>query len=461
MTDAVIVAPSSRPGSFPSSASDAVTAGGAPAGFNPAPDVVSTLSGMRVGFVLNYFPVLSEAFIAYAAAALVKCGTDLSLLPLYRLEAEDPPHAPIGILAGNDLSERVTSPRFSDEGMKRLIHAPAVILADALAQGPRAIRPFDRRLRVPYEREAFQGLDKFDVLHCQFGSLAAPILQHRREGTLQGRLVVHFRGYDITKWLTLFGSDFYTEIFDCADRFLTNCDHFKQKLIEMGCREDLIDVAPSGLDLSAFPFSPQPKFTNERVRLLTVGRLTEKKGIGDGIHALSIARKNGIDAHYRIIGEGHLRDELEALVASLGLSEFVDLPGAMPHDKVKSEFQDADIFLAPSITAADGDQDAPVNTLKEAMALGVPVIATQHGGIPELVHDGQNGLLAPERDPETLAKHISRLASESDLADRFIEAARQEVEARWSLEYATKVYAEAYTKALAAPPRDPVLKTSS
>ncbi len=458
MTDAALLAPSSADEATPTSHAGTTAKAHS---FSPSVEASEILAGLRVGFVTNYFPVLSEAFVAYAAAGLVKCGTDLSILPLYQKVAQDPEHAAIGILADNDLRHRVIAPRFGDEGFNRLLHTPAVVLRDLLSGSPIVPRLFDRRLRALYEREAFKTLPDFDILHCQFGTLAEPILRHRRDGTLKGKLIVHFRGFDISKFVKLYGPDYFKEVFECADRFLTNCDHFKKKLVSLGCPEELIDVAPSGLDLSAFPFEQRSNISVDPLRLLTIGRLTEKKGIADGISTLAILRENGLNVRYRIIGEGHLRPTLEAQIESLGLSDYVDMPGAKRHDEIKSEFDQADIFLAPSVTSEEGDQDAPVNTLKEAMALGVPVVATEHGGIPELVHNGLNGWLAPEYNPQALAHQIMKYLDDPGLVRRFTPAARKEVEDRWSLEYATWVYADAYRKALAAPARDPKLKTSS
>ena len=427
--------------------------------FSPSPHSQAALNDLRVGFVVNYFPVLTESFVAYAAAGLLRCGADVTILPLYQGRDEDTEHAPIGVLEGIDLSSHIVAPRFANEGRQRLLNAPAVLLAD-LKEAPRRLpRIFDRRLRSVYEREAFKPLPEFDIIHCHFGTLADPILKHRRDGVLKGKLIVHFRGYDISKTLRIHGPNFYKDVFACADGFVTNCDYFKRKLVSYGCPEELIDVAPSGLDLSAFPFAPKTIQNDRPLHLLTIGRLTEKKGIADGIEAVARLRQNGIDVRYRIVGEGHLRSALEDQVKALDLQDHVHMPGLMKHDDIMWEFESADIFLAPSVTSHEGDQDAPVNTLKEAMALGVPVVATDHGGIPELVKHEETGLLAPEHAPDMLATHVARYVQNPDLVNRLLVAARDEVESRWSLEYGIDVFAGAYQKALAKPFRDPKLRT--
>ena len=426
--------------------------------FSPSPQTEAILSGLNVGFVVNYFPVLTESFVAYAAAGLIRCGSDVSILPLYQGLHEDTAHAPVGVLESNDLSDRIIAPRFANEGLQRILNAPSVLLSDLKSSPRRIPRLFDRRLRGVYEREAFKPLPDFDIIHCHFGTLAQPILRHRRDGALTGKVIVHFRGYDISKTIRRHGTDFYKDVFASADGFVTNCEYFKRTLASFGCPEELIDVAPSGLDLSAFPFAPNQIDAHRPLRLLTIGRLTEKKGISDGIEALAILRQNGIDARYRVVGEGHLRHSLEEQVRALNLQDYVEMPGLMKHDDIMTEFAQADIFLAPSVTSFEGDQDAPVNTLKEAMALGVPVVATDHGGIPELVIHEKTGLIAPEHSPEDLARNVIRYTQETDLVSRLLVAARDEVEQKWSLEYGISVYAQAYQKAMARPYRDPKLR---
>ena len=95
--------------------------------------------------------------------------------------------------------------------------------------------------------------------------------------------------------------------------------------------------------------------------------------------------------------------------------------------------QDTHIFVAPSITAADGNQDAPINVLKEAMAIGLPVVSTYHGGIPELVEDGKSGFLVPEKDVAALADKLGYLIEHPELWSAMGKAGRQFVLEHYNL----------------------------
>ena len=126
----------------------------------------------------------------------------------------------------------------------------------------------------------------------------------------------------------------------------------------------------------------------------------------------------------------------------------VRLLGAASSEEVLAALHRADAALAPSVTAADGDQDGPVNTLKEAMATGLPVIGTRHGGIPELVEQGVSGLLVPERDAEALARAIAHLMDAPGDWRRLGAAGRQKVVDRYDRKSILRATLGAYARAL-------------
>lgn len=415
-----------------------------------------SLAGRRIAFVVSRFPVLSEAFIAYAAAGLIEAGADLSILPVCqpRGDLSQARHAGVGVLAGHDLSRRVIPTRFGAERWRRIAHGPAVIGKAIAQQGPRAVALIDAKLRVPFLAEALSARPDFDILHCQFGETAAPIVRLRKAGGVRGRIVVHFRGHDVTETAVRRGRGRYDLVFARADRFIANCRHFRDCAVALGCPEHLIDVIPTGIDLGAFPQRPDRGPGAPPWTLLSVGRLVEKKGHDVVIDALARLLAQGIDARLRIVGEGSERAALVAQIAARGLGDRVDLLGGLDHLGVSRELARADMFLAASTASRSGDQDAPLNTLKEAMAVGVPVIASRHGGIPELVADGRSGCLVPERDSEALAAAVARLIAAPALAQRMVREARAEIERNWSLARTTALYAECYERALAVPARD-------
>jgi colanic acid/amylovoran biosynthesis glycosyltransferase len=120
----------------------------------------------------------------------------------------------------------------------------------------------------------------------------------------------------------------------------------------------------------------------------------------------------GVDVEYRVLGDGPRREQLAALTAELGVEDRVTLHGRRGQEKVRDALEGSDVLVAASVTAADGDEEGIPNVLKEAMALGLPVVGTRHAGIPELIEDGVSGFLVPERDETALADALQHLAAE-------------------------------------------------
>jgi len=245
------------------------------------------------------------------------------------------------------------------------------------------------------------------------------------------KLVVAFRGRDISEQIATHGEHIYDELFREADACLPNCKFFAERLKGLGCPPERIRVVHSGVFPEQFPFRPPAYDGQGFVRLLTVGRLVEKKGIEYAIRAVAQLREGGADARFTIVGDGPLRGELEGLAGDLGVADVVQFAGQRRQAEIADLLSKHHVFLAPSVTASDGDQDGPVNVLKEAMLTGLPVVATRHGGIPELVEEGVSGYVVPERDNEAIAEALARLLAEPERWRAMGEAGRQRVEAEF------------------------------
>jgi len=193
-----------------------------------------------------------------------------------------------------------------------------------------------------------------------------------------------------------------------------------------------IECIYHGLDLAAF--DPTCRSLDDKVRLLAVGRLEEKKGFPYLIRACQQLKDKGYRFTCHIVGEGSKQKELEALIAELALRDRVFLYGALPHSEVLAEYKRATIFILPCIVAANGDRDGIPNVLLEAMATQVPVISTQVSAIPELVEDGKSGLLVPARDATALAAAIASLIDAPGLRERLGKQGREKVQREFDVQ---------------------------
>jgi len=182
-----------------------------------------------------------------------------------------------------------------------------------------------------------------------------------------------------------------------------------QQLQRLGCSPDKIRKLSYGIDLQRYPSRARALQDDEPVRIATVGRLVEKKGIEYVIRALAKVARKHPRLRYDVIGDGPLRRSLEQLAHEQSLGDVVQFHGALSGERVRALLDQAHLFVLASVTAHDGDQEGTPVSLLEAQAAGLPVISTRHSGIPEIIAEGESGWLVPERDPEALAERLTSL----------------------------------------------------
>ena len=180
--------------------------------------------------------------------------------------------------------------------------------------------------------------------------------------------------------------------------------------------------------VDAAVFHPRRRLAVSLVPLIvSVGRLRAKKGLDTLIEACAQLRDRGQPFRCEIVGYGEEQSRLAALITARDLDDHVTLAGKLTRDQVIARYARAALYVQPSRVAADGDRDGIPNVLLEAMAMGLPVLATRVSGIPELVHDRRNGLLVEPDAPAALAVAMSELLDDRALGARLGVAARATV----------------------------------
>lgn len=402
---------------------------------------------------------MSEAFVATSASAL---QDDDNQVDIYGFGGGEPTGHAVDALTRRKLEARFWNAATPSSLAEHLAAAPSALAAALRNSGPRALNAFNpfvyRRsvanLTSLYQAAILRNGGRYDILHCQFATLGEFVLKHKRAGLLSGKLVVHFRGYDISEVVETCGPHVYDALFATADYFIANCDFFRRKAVALGCPADRIDVVGSGIDLGNFPFggAKRPKGL---VRFVTVGRLIERKGIHIALDALAILAREGLNFHFDVIGEGPMRAELERQARAMDLDSLVTFHGSRTHADIRGVLEQCHVMLATSLTARDGSQDATVNTVKEAMAIGVLVVGTRHGGIPELVEEGETGALCEENDADELAAAVRRLLAAQEGWDAIAQRSRRRVEENFAIAVTNRRLLDVYEKALSQETRAP------
>jgi colanic acid/amylovoran biosynthesis glycosyltransferase len=391
---------------------------------------------MRVAFFVGRFPALSETFVLNQVTGLIDRGCEVDIYPLHG-PGESRHHPDV---ARYRLLERVHPQRTFGA---RLLRAPGQILR-GLPRAPVAcLRALDvfrlgrdaAYLRIFHQVAPLLERRPYDAAVCHFGSVAVSALRLKELGALTGKFVSVFHGHDLSQYLRIHGEGAYDRLFAGGDLFLPVSERWKRRLLELGCPAGRLAVHRMGIDPDRFSFRHRLPPEDGPVRLLSVGRLVEKKGFEFGIRAVAelLRREPARKLEYTILGYGPLRESLEATIHALGVQDVVRLGGSVTQDEVLAAMRAAHVLLAPSAMGCTGDEEGVPVVLMEAMATGLPVVSTSHSGIPELVQDGVSGRLVPERDVEAMVDALQSLLDQPESWSRLGHAGRRRVEADFNI----------------------------
>jgi colanic acid/amylovoran biosynthesis glycosyltransferase len=290
-------------------------------------------------------------------------------------------------------------------------------------------------------------LDRTDarLLHIYFGQIAVHLLPLIRAWPRSS--VVSFHGADV---LVDMNKPAYRrateEMLAAVRRVLVRSDSLGRAVLELGCDKEKVELVRAGIPLDEFPFRERSFPENGEWRFLQAGRLIEKKGVGTTLRAFAIFLQQHPKSSLIITGEGPLLEELRSLARELMIEQRVEFAGFVSQKRQREIFYGSHIFLHPSETGRDGNQEGVPNSILEAMATGLPTFATNHGGIPEAIEDGVSGILVPEGDHQALAGSLLEAVQDRTVLPRLAragaEVVAQKFERRSQVRKLEEVYLE-------------------
>jgi colanic acid/amylovoran biosynthesis glycosyltransferase len=258
------------------------------------------------------------------------------------------------------------------------------------------------------------------LLHIYFGQIAVHLLPLLRAWKKPS--IVSFHGDDVTVDMN---KPAYREatrqMLDAVKLVLVRSDSLRRAVIDLGCDERKIEIQRTGIPLEEFPFlerSFPPDSGGGEWRFVQAGRLIEKKGLPVTLRTFAVFLLQHPNAKLKIAGEGPLLGQLQNLARELNIDDRVSFTGFISQEQLREIYCASHIFLHPSQTGHDGNQEGIPNSMLEAMASGLPVFATQHGGIPEAIENGVSGVLVPECDYQKLAAALLDAAKEPGFLSR-------------------------------------------
>jgi colanic acid/amylovoran biosynthesis glycosyltransferase len=290
------------------------------------------------------------------------------------------------------------------------------------------------------------------LLHIYFGNNGIFWLPFIRKSPVP--VIVSFHGADVHVGLNSRSADQRLhEVFRLADAVLTRSESLAETIRQKGCPPEKLFVHRTGIPLEQYPLKPRATPVNNAWQLVQACRLIEKKGLGVTLRAFAKFQKTYPAAKLFIAGDGPLRSQLGLQAERLGIAGSVVFTGFLNAAELARIFHSAHIFVHPSETAADGNQEGVPNSLLEAMATGLPCVSTRHGGIPEAITDGVSGFLVNEGDSEALFLALEKLVRNDELRQLISQRAAETVAIKFNTVEQIKKLEEIYLACIAHPPR--------
>lgn len=394
-------------------------------------DQLKKSQSLKVAYIMSRFPKLTETFILYEMLAMGQHGIQVEVYPLLR-EHEERMHPEAGQFVEIAHFQPFLSLPIIRANLHFLLRKPFAylkVLWDVLRANwgsfnffTGVIGIFPKSVLFAYQMRA----DNVQHIHAHFAShpAAAAFIVHRLVG--------------IPYSFTAHGSDLHRDRHMLREKvaeaaFVAAISDFNKDLIIRECRgnyREKIKVVHCGVDTEVFRArsyeTPYEKGENPFM-ILCVGTLHEVKGQAYLIDACRQLQDRGLNFECHFVGDGPDRKSLTNLVEQAGLDDKVYFHGRLTRDEIVRLLLDADILTAPSVPTRDGRREGIPVVLMEAMGCGVPVIASQLSGIPELVYDQLTGLLVPPGDSTSLADSLERILKEPGLRQRLGSAGREKV----------------------------------
>ncbi|MFH0255803.1 glycosyltransferase [Vibrio rumoiensis] len=360
---------------------------------------------MRIAVFSSSFPVLSETFIINQIIGLIKLGVEVDIITNV-VSTDNVMHSSVKDF---DLMSQVKSIGLGSQKNKfQRIILTALNVLSLLLKGNLKVSLtnlsnilFDKYLSIGQKLNLISALNKnklvpYDNIICHFGDNGYYVCKLRDLGIISGPISTVFHGYEMSRYKTVNKClPQYEKLFIEGDLMLPISELWKEELIKMGCAESKIKVHRMGIDVNDFDVLPLTSPLSSPLKVVQVGRLTEKKAILDSINAIVLASQE-ISIEFSIIGDGELFSQAKELITSLDASGYINLLGRQSRSVVKQYLDEADVFLLPSVRAKDGDMEGVPVSLMEAMSKGLLVVSTYHSGIPELIENGKSGFLVGE-----------------------------------------------------------------
>jgi glycosyltransferase involved in cell wall biosynthesis len=386
---------------------------------------------MRLGYFYSRYPVISQTFCDAEMLALEQLGIELEIGSVY---------PPLTSLRHEHISRLRAPVRYAppqeilkiwEKDAKTTGKWPGALVDQHKRKYGPSFKAEQRARNALYFADLFSR-NSVDHFHVHFANRAAHTAIFLKEiSKIPFSVTAH--GQDFMK--DLGNDDLLREICAAAEFVAAETDYSRELLCQR-CPDSTGKIFRiyNGIDLEFFP-APYPSTANPVARIISVGRLVAFKGFDYLIDACGELARRGLDFTCEIIGDGPLRDELQARIYTLQLSPRVKLLGSLSQGAVIEKLRAADIFALASVTDKQDASDVFPTVIIEAMATARPVVSTRLAGIPELVEHGETGLLVAPGDTIALVQALEELIRDPELRSSYGRAGRARIEQHFRIEH--------------------------
>ena len=410
---------------------------------------------MRILFMVGLFPKLSETFILNQITGLIDRGHHVDV---YASKPGDCSVVHSDVEKYN-LANNTYYWNPPQNRLLRFFHRFSTMVRQWLKDpllASRILTIVRRRPSLATIRLLFTAIDllsrpHYDIIHCHFGPTGERGRRLRDSGILPGKLITTFHGSDLTSYVRKNGQHCFDSLFQAGDLFLPISERWKRRLIDLGCDQNKIIVHRMGVDCKKFLFTRRKLNDRSKIRLVSIARLTEKKGLEYGIRAVAKLARVNPNIEYTIVGDGSLKGRLQSLVKELDLIDTVRMVGSKSQNEVIEILEKSHILVAPSVTSKNGDQEGIPVGLMEAMAMGLPIVSTLHSGIPELIENGVSGFLVPGRNIDRLFAKLKYLVEHPEIWPDMGRHGRKHVEEHYDINKLNDRLVQIYRRSLKRP----------
>lgn len=401
---------------------------------------------LKVAIAMPIFPNLVQTYILSQLAAFKSKKIDFTVIAETKRKYESLP----AIIINNKLLDNVIYVNASISNIiKELLSLPYFtraywsIAKKVLAHQD---KDYDAHYRFKSLLRSRVMLDQFDIMHTD--SFYISYNYFFLKDIFSIPIVSTYHG-QVPRGVKKLPQHKMVKVLDKIDAFTVNTEFAKNELISLGCSTDKIHIIPQGTNLEDFPFIKRIINPDDKIKLLTVARLSIEKGHHVAIEAMRELATQFPLLEYHIVGSGPEKNKLLKLAKKYDLQERIIFHGFKTGDELKQLFSSSHIFILPSIDTRDGYLvETQGVVLQEAQASGLAVIGSRTGGIPDVIIDDVTGLLFAENKPEELAHSIKKLIQEPDFYEKISTVARQDVEDRFDIDKVSQKIIELFNSVL-------------